>query len=125
MVTTNGILLDDKKFNWFIKHADDIQLAISCDGPSEESNKNRSYSFNEQLIYKYLKEYPNPIIGFRITPSSIKNLFRDIAYFHEINNKCEIQAGRIIDKNIKFTEDLIQEYKEQLELLYQYYIDNP
>lgn len=124
MVATNGLLLDDKKFNWFVNHSQDMQLAISCDGPSEESNANRSYSFNEQLIHKYLKEYPKPIICLRITPSSLKNLFRDILYFHNINNKCEIQIGRIIDKNIKFTSELVSEYKLQLESLYQYYINN-
>jgi len=127
MLGTNGTLLNDDMKNWFIKYKDDFQLGLSIDGNREAHNINRNGSFDliEPHIDFFKAYWPNQPAKMTISSKTIPLLADSIIY---LENKALYFTANLPFENIWGTVDekkeLLKVYKEQLDVLIDYYVDN-
>lgn len=87
-ISTNGTLLNPKSIDWLIRN--DIEIAISLDGPKYFHDKNRVFSngngsfdqVRESIAYIY-NHYPNPIVSFHVTLANVRDIISIARAWHE------------------------------------------
>jgi len=121
-ITTNGTLIHGDIQDWLKKNKERICLGLSIDGTPSTHNKNRSNSFNKIDIEFFLKTYSYQPVRMTITSDSIKTLFEDITYLHNLGFKITATLAHGINWNI---EENKNQFASELKKLADFYIENP
>lgn len=117
--STNGTLLDLEIKSWLAQNKDRILLVLSADGTPESQNINRSNSFDKIDFDFFVKNWENPQVKMTISRESLKNLARDVIFFHDLGfefAECNLAMG--IDWEDEEYTDVL---KQQLDILLDYY----
>ena len=121
--STNGTLLNSKSKAWLKMHKDQLFLVLSADGTEESQNINRSNSYSKIDYDFFTQTWKNPQVKMTVSKNSLKNLAKDIIFFHEKNftfAECNLAMG--IDWESERYTSLLE---EQLQILLNYYIKHP
>lgn len=120
---TNGTLMDSDLKKWLQNNKEYVVAGVSIDGTPETHNKNRSNSYSLIDIGFFLSTYPNQSVRMTIYNETVGNLSEDIIHLHQLGFK-EVAAtfAHGIDWDI---ERLREELIKHLEMLCEYYLNNP
>lgn len=121
-MATNGTLLTEEMKLWIEPRKGHFILGISTDGNSEMQNVNRCNSSRSIDLQYFIQTWPNQAPKVTISHWSLPQLANGIIYLHEKGFK-KIQANLAMGQN--WTNDDLKLYAEQLEILSNYYIENP
>ncbi|SHO49098.1 radical SAM/SPASM domain-containing protein [Anaerocolumna xylanovorans] len=123
-ITTNCSLMDDDFIKFMKKNNFDIRL--SFDGTEKAHNLNRIPRNNEfcyEKIFQNIKKVRDSgmqySVRMTITNETIPHMFQNIKFLHEngLNNICMIP-----DVYLKFSKNSLAEFKNQVEKITDYYI---
>lgn len=117
-VVTNGTLLTEEIWQWFLSH-DDCRLALSYDGSIIKQQDNR-HSNIEEIVQRYLREVQHPQINLTIMPETVVNTAKDIIAIQESRPDCYLRVLRADGIDWPHN-DTILEYANELAILYDYY----
>lgn len=122
-ISTNGTLVHGNIKEWLKTNKDKFFIVLSLDGKRKSQNINRSNSF-DQIDYDFFREmWPDAGIKMTISEKTLPYLCEDVKYVHSLNFKfseCNLAMG--IDWSDKENINIL---KEQLQMLYEFYIENP
>lgn len=120
---TNGTLVHGDFQKWLLKMKGILNLGLSIDGDKETHNKNRSNSYDNIDKLFFINNYPHQPARVTVNNNSIKNLSKDIIHLHNLGF-AEVDAE--FANGITWDFDRIKiDLKEELEILCNYYLDNP
>lgn len=120
-VNTNGTLTDDKAKKWLRARKKHIYCGISLDGTREMHNLNRSDSFDKIDLDFYKECWPEQTVKMTVSKETLPQLAEGVMFIHEKGFEC----GCTFAYGIEWNEELIMVLKEQLEILIDYYTQNP
>jgi len=120
---TNGTLLDNTMKSWFTENKEKIHLGLSFDGDVSMQNTNRSSSSAQVDLPFFVKTWPNQSVKMTISPETISHLSEGVKYLHNAGFKY-ISADLVMGPHIKWSKHSLLIYKEELENLIQYYLEN-
>lgn len=124
-MTTNGSLLDDEMIEFMQEK--EFHLRISFDGTEETHNLNRrvksgkaEYGNILENIIKIQKSKMIYSVRMTVAANAVENIFENIRFLHEHEFD---NISMVLDIYMEFTEDLQDEFKKQMELVSDYYIE--
>lgn len=121
---TNGTLINEKMRRWFSDNKDRITLGLSFDGDMIMQNINRSDSSNKVDLKYFVKTWPEQSVKMTISPETICKLYEGVKSLHD--NGCRyISADLAMGPNINWSKDSLIVFKDELNKLTTFYIDNP
>jgi radical SAM protein with 4Fe4S-binding SPASM domain len=120
--TTNGTLLSEKIKDWFTLHRDKIVLGLSYDGNPVMQDGNRSNSALNIDLSFFINTWTEQPVKMTISPNSIHELSEGVIYLHNQGVK-NIYANLAL--GIRWGQDNLKIYANQLLKLKDYYIANP
>lgn len=124
-ITTNGILLDKKIIELFIKY--DFTVSISIDGDKKTHNLNR-VSVNgkdeyEKIIENMLlmrKMGGDFFVRMTVTANNVSSFYPNVRYFYDLGIR-KINIG--VDHIGKWTEDALNTLDSQYDLIDEFYLN--
>lgn len=123
-IDTNGTLLNEQSKQWLVKNKQRLVLGLSLDGTRKTHNANREDSF-DLIDFNFFREHwPNQPVKMTISDLNLENLAEDVIFIHENGFKmvgCNFASG----KEMENFNDKIEIIANQLNILIDYYIDNP
>ena len=118
---TNGTLIHGDVQVWLKRNAHRFKLGLSLDGTPEMHNINRNDSFGQIDVDFFLKTWPKQGCKMTVSPQTLPKLYEGVLYLHSLGLKVAVNLAYGID----WTTDLLKTYRQQLELLVRYFIQNP
>lgn len=122
-IITNGTVLNAVQKEWLKKNRAKLWITLSLDGARKSHNLNRSGSFDKIDIDFFKNNWPDVGIKMTLSENTLPNLFEDIVFIHSKGLKfteCNLAMG------IDWTnENNIKIFKNEMNKLYHYYIQNP
>lgn len=119
--TTNGTLLTDVMKEWLTENNDIFHLGLSFDGSPLMQDINRSSSAKNIDMEFFRKNYPNQWVKMTVSPLSVCSFSKGLFWLYD--------QGFIVEANsaygVEWSEQLLLEYKQQLQLIAEYYLKNP
>lgn len=122
--STNGTLLNDEMKSWFYQNKTRIVLGLSFDGNSYMQNQNRSNSYKLIDLDFFLRTWPNQGVKMTISPHTISSLYDGVVSLHKLGFY-NIDADLAMGRHISWSKESLLTYREQLNKLVNFYIDNP
>ncbi|MDR0503113.1 MAG: radical SAM protein [Treponema sp.] len=121
-VTTNGTLLTDEIKKWLSEHKEHFWCGLSFDGTEDMQNKNRSNSAKDVDLEFFAKTWPEQGVKMTVSDLTLSDLAAGTIFLH---NK-----GFDVNNNLAYGIDwnnnaIITVFSEQLEILMEFYLDNP
>lgn len=121
-LSTNGVLLDEKRKNWFAENSNWVKMGLSLDGTKAMHDVNRSNSFDKIDLDFFINTYPEQEIKMTISKETLPSLAEGVIFCH---NKgflvaCNLAYG--IDWSEKENSELLS---RELMKLIEYYLENP
>lgn len=127
-IGTNATLLNDEMKDWFSSYKDCVVLCISLDGTKKAHDFNRSNSYDSVVQHiPFLREnWPDQPVKMTINADTIDQVAEGIKNIHSL--------GLLVEANVVFEdvwgtkeekEAILDEYARQLELLVEFYTENP
>ena len=120
-LTTNGILLDDDKKQWFAAHKDKIFLIMSVDGKDDVQECNRGCHSSDLPIEFVSKTMPKRFLSMTASRESLPRFADDLIYFYEQGYHVEGKPAQGID----WQEGDGKIYEAQLNKIAAYYLEHP
>ncbi|HHV26950.1 MAG TPA: radical SAM protein [Tissierellia bacterium] len=124
-LTTNCSLVDEKFIDFISQNR--FSIRISFDGLEKAHNLNRisknGYNYHNKIVKNIKKTIDKKIpysIRMTIAENTIPFLFENIVYLHE--NKMD-NISIILDVNMVFTDELLEEFKKQIVMIKDYYLE--
>lgn len=121
-ITTNGTQVHGEVQDWLRKYKNCVMVGLSLDGNKTAHDLNRSNSFDKIDLDFFLELYPSQTIKMTISEQSLPYLFESIKFLTEKGFLISCNLAYMVDwlapKNVSILE-------EQLELLIEYYLENP
>ena len=121
---TNGTLLNEMMKSWFVCHKTQFFLALSMDGTMDMQNTNRSGSYFFVDTDFFVNNWPTQNVKMTISPQTIDKLSDGVIYLHKIGFR-HIAADLAMGKSIKWTSEDLRVYRNELDKLVNFYIENP
>lgn len=121
---TNGTLLTSEMKKWFTKYKDKIHLGLSFDGDIDMQNTNRSSSFEKVELSYFASTWPEQSVKMTISPETISHLADGVIFLHTKGFKY-ISADLAMGPSINWSKQSLVAYKQELNKLSQYYLENP
>lgn len=120
--STNGTQIHGDIQDWLRRHQSVFTACLSADGTKAAHDINRSNSFDKIDLDFFLSLYPQQTVKMTISEQSLPFLADSIRFLSE--------KGFLISCNLAYMVDWTspknaQILEEQLELLMQYYLENP
>lgn len=122
-LTTNGTLVHGKIQDWVYDNRDSISLKLSLDGNKQSNDINRPNSYDKIDIPFFLKCWPDMRVNMTISPQTLPYLSSNVIFLHNLGFKNIISHFALLDNWNKYS--LEQTLYEQLNLLVDFYINNP
>lgn len=120
--TTNGTLVHGEIQKWLKSHKEVLTLGLSLDGNKIAHNLNRSDSFDDIDLDFFISTYPDQHIKMTISEQSLPHLADSIKFITEKGFRISCNLAYMIDW---FSVNNSKNLKEQLDILIDYYIENP
>lgn len=123
-IDTNGTLLDSNIKQWLVKNKQRLILGLSLDGDRKTHNTNRSDSFDLIDLDFFRKHWPKQPVKVTISDLNLGHLAKDIVFIHKNGFRmvgCNFASG----KEIMDFDDKIEVIVSQLNILIDFYLDNP
>ncbi len=121
---TNGTLLTCEMKTWFTENKDKIHLGLSFDGNIDMQNTNRSSSFDKVDLSYFASTWPEQSVKMTISPETISHLAEGVKYLHNKGFKY-ISADLAMGPTINWSKQSLVSYKQELNKLALYYLENP
>ena len=121
---TNGTVLTPSMKQWLTANKERFSLALSFDGNRLMHNINRSASAERIDIDFFAKTFPDVAVKMTLSPDTIAYFYEGYKYLHDKGFN-EIGPSLAIGDNIGWTKAHLRIMKEQLDLLVDYFIENP
>lgn len=121
VVTTNGILLDEDKKQWFTAHKDKIFLIMSVDGKDDVQEGNRGCHSSDLPIEFVSKTMSKRFLSMTASRQSLPRFADDLIYLHEQGYPVEGKIAQGID----WQDGDGKIYEEQLSKIAEYYLEHP
>lgn len=119
--STNGTLIHGEIKEWFRKNASRFWLGLSLDGTREMHNLNRSNSY-DQIDFDFFRElWPKQLVKMTISPLSLPNVCAGVRHIHDLGFKLSANLAH----GVSWPRELLPVYRNQLQLLADYFLDNP
>lgn len=118
---TNGTLIHGETQEWLLKHIDCFECVLSLDGNPKMQNINRNNSFYKIDINFFKKLYPNMFIKMTVSKETLRDLSSGVIYCHENG----LNVANNLAYGIDWNDQDIEILSKELEILIQYYLDNP
>ena len=120
--TTNGTLLTADIKAWLKQHKKWVTLALSYDGVPESQDKNRSGSSKQIDLDFFLESWPQQELQMTINEYSVSKMADGVISL--------LERGFLVNANVAYEEnewsdESVQEYAIQLNLLLNYYLTHP
>lgn len=124
-ITTNCSLMDDSFIDFMKKN--NFTVRLSFDGNKETHDLNRvakdGVSCYEKIFANIIKVKDSKLnfsVRMTVTENTIPHMFENICYLHNngLDNIC-----MIMDVYLKISDDLKEEFKNQVQLILKYYLD--
>lgn len=123
--TTNGVLLNEVRKEWFRRHRDRFFLRLSLDGTPETHNKNRCNSFDSIDVDFFRETWPDMGVKMTLSEYSFNTLAKDVIFLHELGFP-DIGGVNLAEGSFFWDKDeYIRALVPQLRELVQYYCKNP
>lgn len=120
---TNATLLDDSKKEWIEPRKNHFILGVSVDGNPQMHDTNRSGSSKMVDLRYFANTWPQQAPKMTVSHDTLPTLAEGVKYLHGIGFH-KIQANLAMGQTDWGKDDLII-YARQLNLLIDYYMDNP
>lgn len=121
---TNGTVLTLDMKEWLVRNKDRFTLALSFDGNRLMQNINRTNSASGIDVDFFATVFPDVAIKMTLSPDTIGHFYEGYRYLHE-QGFHEIGPSLAIGDNIGWTKEHLNTMRKQLDLLIQYFLDNP
>lgn len=121
---TNGTVLNPEMKKWLVNNKDRFSLALSVDGNRLMHNMNRSDSADEIDLEFFARTFPDVAVKMTLSPKTIGHFYEGYKFLHEQGFN-EIGPSLAIGDNIGWKQEHLKTMNEQLDLLIQYFIENP
>ena len=121
---TNGTLLDSEMKTWFYANKEKIHLGLSFDGDGDMQNVNRSFSYRQVDLSFFASTWPEQSVKMTISPDTVSKLSDGVTYLHKAGFKY-ISADLAMGPEIRWVKQSLISYKQELEKLILFYIENP
>ena len=121
---TNGTLLNSEMKAWFSANKEKIHLGLSFDGDVNMQNINRSSSYNKVDLSFFATTWPEQSVKMTISPETVSKLSNGVTYLHKAGFKY-ISTDLAMGPEIQWSKQSLFFYKEELEKLALFYIENP
>lgn len=121
---TNGTVLSSEMKEWLVQNKDRFSLALSFDGNRLMHNLNRSGSADEIDMSFFANTFPDVAVKMTLSPDTIGYFYEGYKFLHEQGFN-EIGPSLAIGDNIGWEKKHLMIMNEQLDLLIQYFINNP
>ena len=120
--TTNGTYVHGEIQEWLIQNKDIFTACVSVDGNRVAHNLNRNNSFEDIDLDFFLKNYPHQSVKMTISEQSLPHLADSVKFLTDKGFLISCNLAYMIDW---FAEKNISVLENQLELLIEYYLENP
>lgn len=121
---TNGTILTPEMKEWLVTNKERFSLALSFDGNRLMHNINRSGSADVIDMRFFAETFPDVAVKMTLSPDTIGYFYEGYRYLHEQGFN-EIGPSLAIGDNVGWEKKHLRIMNEQLDLLIQYFIDNP
>ena len=121
---TNGTILTPEMRTWLVTNKKRFSLALSFDGNRFMHDINRSDSSDWVDINFFVDTFPDVAVKMTLSPNTIGHFYDGYKYLHEKGFN-EIGPSLAIGDDIGWKKEHLIIMKKQLDLLVQYFIDNP
>lgn len=127
-ISTNGTLLKPEEIDWLVEN--DIEIAISLDGPKIFHDKNRIFSsgdgsfdhIRKSIEYLY-SHYRNPNVSFHVTLANVRDLIAIAKAWHEDKLLSEISPTMVHGLTPNFESGVTKISYEDVKNFYSELID--
>ena len=120
--STNGTILNDDIKTWLFNNKKNFWCGISYDGTNDMQDKNRSSSSKNIDLDFFIKTWPKQPVKMTISQETLSNLAEGTIYLHEKGFNINNNLAYGLDWN---NEKFIKILSDQLEILIEYYLNNP
>ncbi len=120
--TTNGTQVHGAIQDWLIEKKNIFTVGLSLDGNKTAHNINRCNSFEKIDLDFFVKNYPHQSVKMTISDLSLPYLAESIKFLTEYGFLISCNLAYMIDW---FSPKNFSTLKEQLDLLIEYYLQNP
>ena len=121
---TNGTILTSEMREWLVKNKDKFSLALSFDGNRLMHNINRCGSAEDIDLRFFAGTFPDVAVKMTLSPDTIGFFYEGYKFLHEQGFN-EIGPSLAIGDNIGWKKEHLRILNEQLDLLINYFINNP
>jgi sulfatase maturation enzyme AslB (radical SAM superfamily) len=119
--TTNGTLIHGEIKEWFRNNYERFCLSLSLDGTRMMHNLNRSNSYDDIDLDFFKKMWPEQTVKMTISPATLPYVSDGIKHIHSLGYKLTANLAH----GMKWTQDLLPIYRDQLLDISNFYIENP
>ncbi len=120
--TVNGTLLTDAMKDWFQKRKTSFYLCLSYDGIHRAQDENRSGSSRRIDLEFFHETWPDQPLKMTVSEAAAPFLARNVIDLHE--RKIDIDASIALGMP-RWKAASVQAFREQLDLLADYYLTRP
>jgi len=121
---TNGTILTPEMKDWLIENKNRFSLALSFDGNRLMHNINRSDSACKVDLDFFVETFPDVSVKMTLSPDTIGCFYEGYKFLHDLGFT-EIGPSLAIGDNIGWEKKHLQIMREQLDLLVEYFYNNP
>lgn len=119
--STNGTLIHGDIKEWFKKNASRFWLSLSLDGTREMHNVNRSNSYDMIDFQFFRSMWPKQAVKMTISPMTLPTICDGIQHIHNLGFSLTANLAH----GMKWPSELLPVYRDQLQKLTEFYLDNP
>jgi radical SAM protein with 4Fe4S-binding SPASM domain len=127
-IGSNATLLNEEMKAWFSSYKDCVVLCVSLDGTKRAHDFNRSNSYDRVVEHiPFIREnWPEQPVKMTINADTIDQVAEGIKNIHSLG--LSVEANVVFEDvwgTVEEKEHILDEYARQLELLVEFYTENP